>query len=590
MSEPASDALRALILTPNRRDAALAAEILAEASIEAWACADLAELTVEMARGVGFALIAEEAVAVANVAPLNQWVAEQPVWSDLPFVLLTRRRSGGLDQNPLGLRLMKLLGNVTLIERPFHPLTLVSIAEAALRARRRQYETRRMLEELARATAALRHSQDALRQANEALEARVQERTGQLAEANARLTREIAERERAQAALLQSQKMEAMGQLTGGIAHDFNNLLTAVIGNLDLIGRRAVDERILSMADQARKAAERAAKLTTQLLAFSRDQRLNLRPIRIDELIRGMSDLLDRSLGPLVEIRTELGAGDALALGDPNQVELAILNLAINARDAMTDGGVLTISTAAGEPDKALVDGRYVRISVSDTGHGVPADLLPRVFDPFFTTKPTGKGTGLGLSQVYGIATQSGGAVRIDSPPGHGATVTMLLPQVSAELLSAADAARADGSALDGGEERVLVIDDDPDVRRFICTCLAMVGYQVTEAPDGRAGLARLDLDEPDLLVVDFAMPGLNGAEVAAAARQRRPAMPILLASGYAETDAVQKVLDARDVLRKPFDVSSLLAAVRKALDGADRAGAACRADQAAEIGQAQRP
>ena len=565
MSRSSQNALRGVILTPNGRDAAIAQQILREASIESCICPDVESLCRELESPAGFGLIAEEALAMADLAQLKAWVEGQPVWSDLPFMLLTGRVGGGLDRNPLGLRLMRVLGNVAFVERPFHSLTLVSVAESALRARARQYQAREMIEERARSAALLARSEEALRSANEALEARVADRTARLAQANERLVREIIERERAQSALLQSQKMEAVGQLTGGIAHDFNNLLTAMVGNLDLIVRRATDERILAMATHARMAGDRAAKLTSQLLAFSRDQRLNLKPVKVDQLILGMSDMLHRSLGPLVDIRTDLQAGGAYALADPNQLELAILNLSINGRDAMPDGGVLTIATAEDGDSAGLTEGRYISVSVTDTGTGIAPDVLSKVFDPFFTTKPVGKGTGLGLSQVYAIAAQSGGTARVTSELGHGATVRLLLPQVNAPETSF-EAATAGQPQLTGGDEKVLVIDDDPDVRRFIVACLGSVGYSVTEAADGAAGLARLETEHPDLLIVDFAMPGMNGAEVASAARVRHPGLPILLASGYSETDAVQRVMDAGQVLRKPFDVSGLVGAVKEAL------------------------
>ncbi len=408
-----------------------------------------------------------------------------------------------------------------------------------------------------------------LRQLNETLETRIVERTTQLREANARLLKEIAEREKAQAAFVQAQKMEAVGHLTGGIAHDFNNLLTAILGNVEMISRRTTDERIQRMAGYARDAVDRAAKLTGQLLAFSRNQHMVLKPVEIDRLIAGMDDLLSRSLGHTIRIETDLKAGDATATADANQIELAILNLAINSRDAMADGGVLTIASRI-EDDwgEDLKPGRYVVISVSDTGSGIPPEVIAKVFDPFFTTKSVGKGTGLGLSQVYGIARQSGGTTRIRSELGRGTTIEIWLPLSQCKQADlAADAVQEDVTR--GRHEKVLVIDDDPDVRRFIVQCLELLDYDVTQADHGEAGLARLAADNPELLIVDFAMPGMNGAEVAAEARRRRPGLPVILVTGYADTRAVERVVGTDAILRKPFKVEDLANSMRKALAAA---------------------
>jgi PAS domain S-box-containing protein len=404
-----------------------------------------------------------------------------------------------------------------------------------------------------------------LRQLNETLETRIVERTTQLREANSRLLKEIAEREKAQAAFVQAQKMEAVGHLTGGIAHDFNNLLTAILGNVDMISRRTTDERIRRMAGYAHDAVDRAARLTGQLLAFSRNQNMVLKPVEIDRLIAGMDDLLSRSLGHTIRIETDLKAGLATARADANQIELAILNLAINSRDAMAEGGVLTIaSRIENEWGEDLKPGRYVVISVSDTGAGIPPEVIAKVFDPFFTTKSVGKGTGLGLSQVYGIARQSGGTTRIHSVLGKGTTIEIWLPVSEGKQDLAVDAAPEDVAR--GRHEKVLVIDDDPDVRRFIVQCLELLDYRVTQADHGEAGLARLAADNPQLLIVDFAMPGLNGAEVAAEARRRRPGLPVILVTGYADTQAVERVVGTDAILRKPFKVEDLASSMRKAL------------------------
>ena len=374
----------------------------------------------------------------------------------------------------------------------------------------------------------------------------------------------------AEDALRQAQKMEAVGQLTGGIAHDFNNLLGAVVGGLDLIRRRPDDvARVRRYAEAALQAAERGAKLTGQLLAFSRAQRIELKPLTLGGLVEGMRDLLGRTLGPMVRLGFRLDEDGLPVLSDPTQLEMAVLNLAINARDAMPDGGELTIATAPRfvEGDPELADGHYVELSVADTGQGMPAEVVARAFDPFFTTKGVGKGTGLGLSQVYGIARQSGGAVRIDSAPGRGTVVRLLLPRTDAPV-RAGDGRRADGEGEGArGSATILLVDDDADMRAVLADQLEALGYRVVQAADGPAGLALLDEAAPDLLMLDFAMPGMTGAEAARAARARRPELPIVFATGYADTAAIEAAAgpDA-PVLRKPFRLEELQAVVAGAL------------------------
>ena len=375
--------------------------------------------------------------------------------------------------------------------------------------------------------------------------------------------------------LRQSQKMEAIGQLTGGIAHDFNNLLQAVQGNLQLITRVPDDAtRVLRWADSGLKAVRRGADLTSQLLSFAREQKLELRSIVIARLVGDMADMLHRSLGPLVRLELALHDADTAVAADATQLEMAILNLAINARDAMPDGGTLSIATRLCQvgPDGELSDvpelppGPYVELRVADSGSGMPADVVARAFDPFFTTKGVGKGTGLGLSQVYGMVRQLGGRVSIDSQPGQGTRVCLLLPVTEAPLAVVAAAAAAD-SASHGRSYRVLVVDDDAAVRRFLVDALEVLGYGVTEAADGAAALRALDVIEPDLMVVDFAMPGMNGAQVARAVRDRLPGLPVVVASGYADTDLIDQTLGTTvEIVPKPYDLSQLQAVLSRLL------------------------
>jgi len=381
--------------------------------------------------------------------------------------------------------------------------------------------------------------------------------------------RDITELKAAQEQLRQSQKMEALGQLTGGIAHDFNNLLTVVVGGLDLLTKRVEDEKLSRYATNALAAAERGARLTGQLLAFSRVQRLEVRPTPVGPLIENMRPLLRNVLGPGIEKRFDLEKEPAVVLADPTQLEVAVLNLAINARDAMPGGGVLSFVTRrrriAGDPE--LDDGDYVELTISDTGAGMTPEVRERAFEPFFTTKEVGKGTGLGLSMVYGMARQSGGIARIESEPGKGTSVGL--------FFKVADPGRDDslaGQDEEGGGHReaaaesLLVIDDDPDVRAFMCEALAELGYRVREAADGQSGLSAFAAEHPDLVVLDFIMPGLSGADVASRILTARPDHPILFVSGYSETESIRRLAPNAPLLTKPFRSEALARAVRAAL------------------------
>jgi CheY-like chemotaxis protein len=365
--------------------------------------------------------------------------------------------------------------------------------------------------------------------------------------------------------------MDAVGQLTGGIAHDFNNLLAVVIGNLDMIGRKSNDQATRRMAANALQAAERGAKVTGQLLAFSRTQRLEVRPTALGGLIEGLTDLLRQTLGPAIELRLDVAATDLPVLADPNQLELALLNLAINARDAMPDGGSLTVAArpvqVADDPD--LADGDYVEISVTDTGAGMSAEVIERAFDPFFTTKEVGRGTGLGLSMVYGVARQSGGVARIRSSPGEGTSVSIVLPQSHQPAPDRTDSAPAPEPA-EPVRASILVVDDEPEVRRVLAETLSELGHEVSAAADGEEALALLEGRRFDLLLLDFAMPGLNGAQVAEAARRLRPDQKLAFVTGYADTAAIQAAAGDAPILRKPFRSGEVAQIVRTTLQQGD--------------------
>jgi signal transduction histidine kinase/CheY-like chemotaxis protein len=380
--------------------------------------------------------------------------------------------------------------------------------------------------------------------------------------------RDTAERRRAEEMLRQSQKMEAIGQLTGGIAHDFNNLLTAVIGNLDMIRTRLADnERLQRMADNALEAARKGAKLASQLLAFSRSQRLNVGSIDIAQLLNGMSGLLSQSVGPSVRVDLRIDEDARFAVSDANQLELALLNLAVNARDAMPTGGTLTITARLVEdPERRLP---HVELSVTDTGSGMTEEVRSRAIEPFYTTKPTGLGTGLGLSQVYGVVRESGGTLAIDSEPGRGTSVRLILPAGTPPSVRTDDASRSLPTipkARSRDQTRVLIVDDDRLVRRFMSDSLRTLQYQITDVEGGEQALAAMERERFDLLLVDFAMPGMNGADVAREARNRQPGIKVLMVSGYADSAAVEAAIGSARQLRKPFDLAELGAAVAATL------------------------
>jgi signal transduction histidine kinase len=379
--------------------------------------------------------------------------------------------------------------------------------------------------------------------------------------------RDMAERRRAEEMLRQSQKMEAIGQLTGGIAHDFNNLLTAVIGNLDMIRTRAGNDRLQRMADNALEAARRGAKLASQLLAFSRSQRMDVGPVDLAQLLNGMNGLLAQSVGPSVRVDVSIEEDARFVVSDTNQLELALLNLAVNARDAMPEGGTLTIKAQkVDDPARHLPS---IELSVTDAGMGMTEEVRARAIEPFYTTKPIGQGTGLGLSQVYAVVRESGGTLAIDSEPGKGTTVRMILPAGAPPVVrpqSNAPPTTTPSGTRSSQHTRVLVVDDDKLVRRFVSESLRSLQYHVTEAENGAQGLATLERERFNLLVVDFAMPGMNGAEVARAAQERQPGLKVLMVSGYADSAVVEAALGTARLLRKPFDLAELGTAVAQTL------------------------
>jgi signal transduction histidine kinase/CheY-like chemotaxis protein len=562
---------RALIAAPQGRDAFIAARILREAGLVAEICNDLPRFLRELALGAGVAVLTDEAIRNADIKGLASWVGSQPAWSDFPFILLTER-GGGLERNPTAERQMEALGHLAFLERPFHPTTFISMVKTALRGRRRQYEARARLEALHESERSARRAETELRGLNETLEARVAERTGEIEAANRQLVAQFEERERVESTLRQMQRLEAVGQLTSGVAHDFNNLLTVVLGNLRFVDKGltdVADARLKQRLSHIRLAAERGAKLTSQLLAFSRRQRLEAKSVNLNDALANMRDLLQSALGGSVAISTIFGPGLWYALIDPTQIELVVLNLVINARDAIAVGGSITLETAnaiVGSPEKPEEPppGEYVVISVADTGSGMTKEVLAKAFEPFFTTKEIGKGSGLGLSQVLGFAKQSGGGMRIETRTGEGTSVKVYLPRTTIDAAEASTVPVASIRRHHKGAV-ILLVDDDSAVREVAASMLRELGYVILEVGSGGAALDLLNGANVDLVVLDFAMPGMNGMEVAKQVHSRFPTLPVLFITGFADQSALGKVGDA-GIIKKPFLGDELANKVHSAL------------------------
>jgi signal transduction histidine kinase len=555
-------AFHVMILAPIGRDASASADLLRRAGLTAHVADDIAGLLAGLTSGAGAAFIAEEALFNEDLTRLQDWIAQQLPWSDFPFVILTSH----LDHPSIKSwrqTLAKKLQNVSMLERPLQAITLTSAMRVALRARRRQYEVKALME--------------AQEQAAGRLEVLVAERTQELVNANEDLKSQMIERERVEASLRQSQKMEAVGQLTGGLAHDFNNLLTGISGSLELTRARlsqgkadSVDRYITT----AQEAVKRAAALTHRLLAFSRRQALEPKPTNVNRLVTGMEELIRRTVGPAIHVEVVGAGGLWSTLVDPNQLENALLNLCLNARDAMPQGGRLTIETAnrwldeRGARDLDIAPGQYISLCVTDTGTGMEPDVAAHAFDPFFTTKPLGQGTGLGLSMIYGFARQSGGQVRVYSEVRKGTSMCLYLPRHHDEPNFNDTINFPEASASLGDGEVVLVIDDEPSIRMLITDVLSDTGYSVLEASDGPAGLRVLQsAARIDLLITDVGLPGgMNGRQVADAARTLRPDLRVLFITGYAENALMGHghLEKGMHVLAKPFEVERLAIKIRE--------------------------
>ena len=649
---------RVLILAPRGRDAFVAADLLRRGAIPAEIVPDLATLVAELARGVAAVLITEEALVAGDRSALAAWVAAQPTWSDLPFVMLAN--GGRAPRSPAAAQRLDELGNVVMLERPLHAEAMLGAVRSAIKARQRQYELRTAAATLeaavAQRTAELEAARDSLEFALEAagmgswdldvasgdirrsprhdeifgygepqsywsverlighvdpaqrdeIAAALTDaaRTGSLDVecaiqgadgsrrwiskkgrmrydadgAPERLTGVVADittRKEADAQLAQAQKMDAIGQLTGGVAHDFNNLLTPIVGSLDLVRRRHKDdERTQRMVSGAMQAAERAATLTQRLLAFARRQALQPKAVDVGALIEGLVDLIRRSLGPTIKVTIEVADDLPSARVDPNQLELALLNLAINARDAMPGGGQLTVTVGGATVDErnaiGLSAGRYVRILASDTGIGMDKATLARATEPFFSTKGVGKGTGLGLSMIHGLAAQSGGTLTLSSEPGRGTRVELWLPATQEEPAVVADHRNEPVTARRAA--KILLVDDEDIVRFATADMLRDIGYQVVEAASGSQALAAIRGGvDVDLLVTDYLMPGITGAALISELRATGHHLPALLITGYAA--AGEDVPADVPRLAKPFRQVDLAARVDDLLTAAPMPG-----------------
>ncbi|MBS0363974.1 MAG: response regulator [Proteobacteria bacterium] len=533
------------VLATTGRDSQVICDILGTAGIACEPLEDVRDPGLDLGRGSGL-IVAQETLDRIETQALEAWLARQPPWSDFPIIFLrTRNAPVTLGSQAAIAR----LGNVTILERPLHPTTLLSAARSAVRARARQREA-----EVAADT----------------LERRVDERTGELAAANRQLLAEMVEREKVEATVMRMQRLEAVGQLTAGVAHDFNNLLTVVLGNLSRLEKQAQpdDKKRLEMM---RIAAERGAKLTGQLLAFSRRQKLEPKAVNLNEAIGGLEDLLRSTIGGGVALETHLARDLWAAQVDPTQIEMVILNLAINARDATPMGGKIHVETSNARlrrPRTRPEDpepGDYVVLCVRDTGSGMDADTVARVFEPFFTTKGVGRGSGLGLPQVLGFAKQSGGGVRLQTRPGEGTTVRVYLPRAKAAPVAVPSLVAERLRATHPGAV-ILLVDDDNAVRETTAGMLKDLGFSVLQAGSGGAALDILDRGgRIDLMLLDFAMPGMTGAEVARAAASKRPGLPVLFVTGYADLAAITHV-DEHHVIRKPFEERELANRVADAL------------------------
>ena len=547
---------RVLVLAPIGRDAPASADLLRRVGLEAEVCTSLSNLVEEVAAGAAAVLVTEEALFGADTSTLAAWIRNQPPWSELPFVVLTSQMVQAAVVK-WRQELINWLRNVSLLERPVQGITLTSTLQTAVRARLRQYEVRALLE--------------AQQHASLQLESLVRSRTGQLEAANAALRVEMAERSRIEDSLRQAQRIEAIGQLTGGVAHDFNNLLMVIMGGLEMFERHTDPERRKVLTDGMRQAASRGAAVTRQLLAFSRRQPLQPQSIDLKNHIGGMRELLNRSLRGDVHVHLDFSDDLWGVEADPGELELVVLNLAVNARDAMPTGGTIIIrGENAPNIEHEELHGDFVRLSIIDSGTGIPPEIRDRIFEPFFTTKEIGKGSGLGLAQVYGFAKQSFGTVSIDSEVGRGTSVILLLPRsANKPAIVRSHSSEPEPQRRRRASGSVLLVEDNNEVAAMVSEMLNELGYEVTRLGSAAAALGALANDRKvDVVFSDIMMPGdMDGIELGREIRSRRGDLPVLLTSGFADASARRAEIEGFCVLPKPYSLHDLAAALKAATE-----------------------
>ncbi len=539
---------RVLILAPRGRDAAVIADTLGDVSIHV--CRDVPDLERRVTEGAGAVMITEEALVGQSITGLTHWLDEQPPWSDLPVIVLAAQRIAPRPQSAQ--KALADLGNVIILERPVNGETLQRGVGSALRARRRQYLAREHLEER--------------RQFATTLEERISERTAELAKANAHLMREIEEKERMHSVLVQSQKMEAVGQLTGGVAHDFNNILTIIRSSIDFLGQEDLPSvRRARYVEAISQTVDRAAKLTGQLLAFARRQALVPVEFDVGAQVQNVVNLVRPLVGVRIDIQVETPSTPCYAMADVNQFETALINLAVNGRDAMQGEGKLVLRVAAVDSLPSVRGhvgsrGAFVAITVEDSGCGIPPDQMASIFEPFFTTKDVGRGTGLGLSQVFGFAKQSGGEITVQSEVGRGSAFELFLPRIEHGQPKAVAYADPGSTAKTAQRRlRVLVVEDNEAVGQFAVEMLSDLGHRPVRAANAQEAFAALGQDAADFDAVfsDVMMPGMNGLAMAEILRKRFVSLPVLLTSGYSHVVA-EEGTHGFELLKKPYSVGAL--------------------------------
>jgi len=550
-----------LILTfaPLGRDGPAIADMMSRSDLLVQVCTSLTELVAGLGNGAIAVVIAEEGLFSSDKQLLFDWADLQPTWSDMPFIILTSRH----EQASIARwreQIIKKLGNVSLLERPVQAITLMSAIQAAARARRRQYEVREFLASKV--------------QVATELESLVAARTEALENANRELTVQMMERSRVEAALHQAKKIEAIGQLTGGVAHDFNNLLMVITGGLEMLERVKDEQRKQLLLSGMKQAALRGARLTRQLLMFSRRQSLHAETIDVARHLEATRELLQRSLGGETEVQLRV-AGDLWPIEvDIGELDLAILNLALNARDAMLPAGGLVSIYADNVTlvEQMELTGDFVLISVIDHGTGMTPEIRERAFEPFFTTKDIGKGSGLGLPQVYGFAKQSGGVATIDSEPGRGTAVNLYFPRSHKTPSVQPVAADANGNAHQPEPVgRALIVEDNDEVAALVLEMFRELSFKVTRVSNAQAALGALnDGRKIDIVFSDIMMPGgMNGIDLAREIRRRQPGLPVVLTSGYTHTPTADLNREGFVVLYKPYDLRALNEVLEMALETA---------------------